>query len=305
MKKRIIFLPAIIVLIAALLIVSYYLKDKKNSSIITTGIVKGTEVNLTSKIAGTISELCCQEGDLVRADSVAVLLASEDLKAAVEQARASVQRAIADINTSEANIEAAKTQMDEAKREAERAKSLHKEGLVSQADLDLALTRLDSASAAHKASISQLASAKARLKESEAMLSLQEAKLDDSIITAPISGVVVFRALETGEFVSPGVTILTIVDMDNLWVRIDVEETLVSYIILGSEALVSIDSMQGKIIKGTVSEIGRYAEFATQKDVKHGKQDIKTFHVEIKIKDYEKILKPGMTVNVEIPANKL
>ncbi len=304
MKKRLIILSTIAAIIIVFLVVSYYLKDQKAESIVTTGIVKGTEVNLTSKISGKISELCCGESNPVQAGSVAVRLDNDDLEAAVEQAKASIERAIADIQTSAANIEVAKAQMDKAKRELERTTALYKEELASQADFDLAVTSFNSAKATYKASTSKLISAKAKLREAEAMLSLQEAKLNDSIIITPISGVVVFRALETGEFVSPGVTILTIVDMDNLWVRIDIEETLVGYIGLGSEALVSIDSMPEKILKGNVSEIGRYAEFATQKDVKHGKQDIKTFHVEIKLKDPEKILKPGMTVNVEIPIER-
>jgi len=62
--------------------------------------------------------------------------------------------------------------------------------------------------------------------------------------------------------------------------------------------------MSGKAFRGKVSEIGRYAEFATQRDVTRGRQDIKTFRVKIKIDDKEGILKPGMTVSVEIPKKK-
>jgi len=305
MRKRVIILSIIAALIIIALIFSFYFKGKKIESIRTTGIVEGTEVNLTSKISGRISELCCGEGDTVEAGFAAIRLDNDDLKAAVEQAKASVQKAIADTQTSEANIEAAKARLDEAKKQFERVTTLYKEDLVSQADFDTAVADFDSASAAYKASISHLTSAKARLKEAEAALSFHRARLNDTIITTPISGTVVFKALATGEFVSPGVTILTIVDMDNLWVRIDVEETLLGMIGLESEALITMDAMPERVIKGKVSEIGRYAEFATQKDVKHGRQDIKTFHVKISAEDPQGILKPGMTVDVEIPVNKL
>lgn len=301
MKKRTIILSVIAALIIITLISSSYFKSKKIESISTIGIVQGTEVNLTSKISGRLSELCCREGETVQAGSVVIRLDNDYLKAAVEQANASVQRSIADIQTSEANIEIAKARLDEAKREVERITALYKEGFVARADLDLAVTNFDSASAAYKASISQLTSVKARLKEAEATLSFQKARLNDTIITTPISGVVVSRALEPGEFVSPGIAIFTIVDMNNLWVRIDVEETLVGMIGLGSNVFITMDAMPEKVIKGKVSEIGRYAGFATQRDVKHGRQDIKTFHVKINVKDPERILKPGMTVDVEIP----
>ena len=301
MKKLItIFLVIAISAIIALIIFSY-LRDKKTKSILTAGIVQGTEVNLAPKISGRISELCCKEGDDVQADSIVIRLDNDELRAAVEQAKASVQRANADIQTSEANIESARARLDEAKKQMERTTSLYKEQLVSQSDFDLAAANLDAATAAYSASISQLSSAKARQKEAIAALSLQEAKFNDTVITTPISGIVVFKALETGEFVSPGFTILTVVDMNNLWVRIDIEETLVGYINVGKDVFISIDGLAEKLIKGKISEISRYAEFATQRDVKHGKQDIKTFHVKIKVEYPEKILKPGMTVNVEIP----
>jgi hypothetical protein len=50
-----------------------------------------------------------------------------------------------------------------------------------------------------------------------------------------------------------------------------------------------------------VSEIGRYAEFATQRDVTRGRQDIKTFRIKIRVADSHGMLKPGMTVEVKIP----
>jgi multidrug resistance efflux pump len=304
MKNKIIILSAAAAVIVIFFIFAPYFRDKGSESIRTAGIVQGTEVNITSNIPGKIAELCCSEGENVTAGSVAASLDSDDFKAAVEQADASVQRTIADIKTSEANIEAAKARLVEAKIQKERITNLFQESLVPRAEFDASEANFNSAAAIHKASVSQLASSKARLKESEALLSQQKARLNDTIITTPISGVVVFKALERGEFVSPGITIYTIVDMENLWVRIDIEESLIGMIKIGDNAVITTDAKPDKKIEGKVSEIGRYAEFATQRDVKHGTQDIKTFHVKIHFTDEERFLKPGMTVNVEIPSDK-
>lgn len=304
MKNKIIILSAAAAVIAIFFILAPYFRDKVPESVRTAGIVQGTEVNITSNISGKIAELCCSEGENITAGSVAASIDSDDLKAAAEQADASVQRATSDIKTSEANIEAAKARLVEAKIEKERMTSLFQENLVPRAKFDSSEANLNSAAAIHKASVSQLASSKARLKEAEAMLSQQKARLNDTIITTPISGVVVFKALERGEFVSPGSAIYTIVDMENLWIRVDVEESLVGMIKIGGNAFITTDAKPDKKIEGKVSEIGRYAEFATQRDVKHGTQDIKTFHVKIYFKDAERFLKPGMTVNVEIPVKK-
>jgi len=161
-------------------------------------------------------------------------------------------------------------------------------GLVTAADAQL-----------HTAE-NQVSAARASLKESEANVSVYKAKLAQTIITSSISGTIVFKALEKGEAVSPGVTIFTIVDLNNLYVRVDVEETRVGGIALNQPAIIHAQGASERIFKGKVSEIGRYAEFATQKDVTRGRQDIKTFKVKIEVEDSSGFLKPGMTVNVEM-----
>jgi HlyD family secretion protein len=111
----------------------------------------------------------------------------------------------------------------------------------------------------------------------------------------------VFKALEKGETVSPGVTILTIVDLADLYVRVDLDETMVGNISLNSEAIIRTVGTPQRTLKGKIYEIGRYAEFATQRDVTRGRQDIKTFRVKVRFADTGGVLKPGMTVEVEIP----
>jgi HlyD family secretion protein len=212
--------------------------------------------------------------------------------------------------------------MDDAKRKLDRATALYKEELISTDYYEIATTNYDTSVATYMASkarltasyskrdaaiaqlnssISELNSAKAGLKESEANLSYHLSKLNDTTIITPVSGTVIFKALEKGETVSPGVTILTIVDMGSLYIRVDIEETLIGSVALDSESFVRAEGIPDKVFKGRVSEIGRYAEFATQRDVTRGRQDIKTFRVKIKVTDTGGLLKPGMTVEVEIP----
>jgi multidrug efflux pump subunit AcrA (membrane-fusion protein) len=89
--------------------------------------------------------------------------------------------------------------------------------------------------------------------------------------------------------------------MENLYAKIAVEETLVDRISLNQTAAIHTDNSPGKAFRGKISEIGRYAEFATQRDVTRGWQDIRTFKVKVKVEDPGRHLKPGMTVEVEIP----
>ncbi|MBI4688007.1 MAG: HlyD family secretion protein [Nitrospirae bacterium] len=261
----------------------------------------------------------------VRQAAAGVERAKADIKvseAAIESARAHVNNAGAEIKKADAEIENARARMEETKRRLERLSALYKDGLISLESYDAAKTNYDASVATYNSSkagleaaysgrdaataelntyISQLASVKARLKEAEANFSVQRARLSDTTIVTPISGVVTFKALEKGETVSPGVTIMTIVDMDNLYVRADIEETLIGNVAINSPVTVRAEGVPDKEFKGIVSEIGRYADFATQRDVQRGRQDIKTFRVRIRLDDTGGLLKPGMTVDVEIP----
>jgi len=343
MKKKRIISIAILLIAVAIIAVVYTWTGKKAEVIHTTGIIEGIEVNLSPKISGRISEICCNEGDKIKAGQVAIRLESEDLEASVNQARAGVERANADImvsesaiesskaniksaeadiKTAESDVEKAKVQMELAKIEMDRSEELYKKNYVSKESLDLALTthnvsvadyassksrltsafsRRDSAIAQLSTAESQLQSGRANLKQAEANLAYNKAKLADTVITSPISGAVVFKALEKGETVSPGVTILTIVVLEDLYVRVDLDETLVDNIALNSEAIIRTVGTPQKTFKGTVYEIGRYAEFATQRDVTRGRQDIKTFRVKVRFGGTGGVLKPGMTVEVKIP----
>ncbi len=343
MKRKLVFLVIALIVVAAIVVVVIATRKKTLENIKTTGIVEGTEVNLSPKVAGRISYLCCDEGGIVKEGEVAVRLESADLSAAVEQAvagvekaqkevdvsRSAVDSARANVKSAEADIKAAQSAQEKArvtaelaKKELDRSSALHEQGIISKDSFDVAVKSYDASSADYASSESRLAAAEsgrdaalaqlsssenklksseAGLKQAEASLAYAQAKLADTVIASPITGTVVFKSLEKGEIVSPGMTILTIVNLQDLYVRVDIDETLVGDVILNGKVIIRTEGNQRKTFEGKISEIGRYAEFATQKDVTRGRQDIKTFRVKIKVGDTSGTLKPGMTVGVEIP----
>ena len=242
-------------------------------------------------------------------------------ESAVENAKAQVQGMDAAVASAQAEGEKAKVQLDERKREMDRSQELYQKSYISREAFDQAVTAHDTAVAALAAAQAhlnasyaqraaaatqvsaakgQLSSSHARLKEADASLAFSEAKLRDMVIPSPLSGAVVFKALEKGEHATAGATIMTVVDPANLYVRIDLEETAVAAVPLHAAARITAEGLPGKEFAGRVIEIGRYAEFATQRDVTRGRQDIKTFRVKVKPDDPGGLLKPGMTVFAEI-----
>ncbi|MEP9412244.1 MAG: efflux RND transporter periplasmic adaptor subunit [Candidatus Brocadia sp.] len=342
MKRRWVYFASIVLILTAALIIFFTKRGKIPEFIKTAGIVEGIEVNISTKVPGKISYICCKEGDAVRKGDRVITLEAKDLRASVKQAFAGVEKAKAEVSVSEATIESSKAnianaeaeiksaaadvvknrvQMEEAKRQMDRAKALYEHEAISRESLDTAVanydtavanydsskakltaahTKKDAAAAQLNTAESQLKYAKASLWESEANLSYNRAKYADTIIKSPLSGIVVFKSLEKGEMATPGTTILTIVDLNNLYVRVDIEETLIGNITLNGEAIIRTEGAPDRTFKGKVSEIGSYAEFATQRDVLRGRQDIKTFRVKITVDDPTGFLKPGMTVEVAI-----
>jgi HlyD family secretion protein len=338
----------IVVFVAVLLAigVSLLFRNGKPPVFHVTGIIDGIEVNLSSKVAGKLSRISCNEGDKVEAGQVVITLESDDIKASVEQAMAGVDRAKANVKMSEAaiengranvlaaeaemksasaDLEKAAAQLEESRRQADRREDLYKKNLIakesrdqmvtehainmagyesSKEKLNAARSRKDVAASQLNAAISQWNASKATLKEAQANRAFFRSKLDDTSIVSPVIGTVIFKALETGEMAGPGAVILTIVDLNSLFARIDIDETKIGRVVLNGKTIIRVEGVPGKMFEGRISEIGRSGEFATQRDVVRGREDIKTFRVKARVDDPTGILKPGMTVDVEIPGKR-
>ncbi|MFA5334316.1 MAG: efflux RND transporter periplasmic adaptor subunit [Candidatus Omnitrophota bacterium] len=261
----------------------------------TTGIIEGTEVNLSPKITERIKEIRFREGDYVKDGETAILLDPEKKTAEYEQAQANLDVAKASLLNAAADIEKAKVRIVDTKRDLERNARLLEKKLVAQNDVDKAQTAYDTAVADLNKAEAQKSYAEAGVKQSEAALRVAKVNLDDTVIKSTISGAVTLRAYEPGEFVPAGSTVLTIVDLEYIWLRVDMEETAVSHVKLGDIVKIRADSLAEKVFTGRVTEINSEGEFATQRDVKRGRQDIKTFRVKVMIDEPKGLLKQGMT----------
>ncbi|MFZ5761725.1 MAG: HlyD family secretion protein [Thermodesulfobacteriota bacterium] len=266
----------------------HFFWQRGDTALHASGTVEGVEVEITSKVAGRIATICCREGEMVKAGDVVVQLASEDLVAAVEQAAA-------EIASAEAELRRARAQEVEARRNRDRYTDLYRKSAVAKATYDAVVTAYATAAATTGA-------AQARLAAVQANRRYAEAKWADTIIRSPLDGMVVFRALEEGETVTPGVTILTVVDQQRLFVRSDLDERLLGRIAVGDPATITAEGLPGQFFPGKVSEISRYGEFATQRDVVRGRQDLRTFKMRLALGEHGGRLSPGMTVEVSIPA---
>jgi HlyD family secretion protein len=140
---------------------------------------------------------------------------------------------------------------------------------------------------------------RAELAQAIAQKDQAQTQLGYTEVYAPVDGIVSVRAALQGETVQPGGPIVTVLDVDHLWVQADVEETYIDGISFGQKLNVRLPS--GNIIEGTVFYKGVEGDFATQRDVSRTKRDIKTFEIKVAIPNNGRRLFTGMTAYVLLP----
>jgi len=147
-----------------------------------------------------------------------------------------------------------------------------------------------------------VAGARARVAEARAALALAESRLREGKIVSPLTGVVLRKNLEAGEMANPSVSIVTLVDPSDMWVRAYVPEAEVGRIRLGEPAQVTVDAFPGRAFPGKITEIASEAEF-TPKNVQTRKERVNlVFRIKIGLSNFEGTLKPGMPADAVLGA---
>jgi len=206
--------------------------------VIATGVIRpmvGAEVNVGSRISGTVVNLPVEVGDRVEVDQLLAELDTTALEAAADQVRAEVALARPRVALAESVLK--------------RRQRLTAQGLASAEDLDTARRDL----AVERA---QLEASKARLRSAEIVLGY-------SRITAPIRGVVAEVTTREGETVAADFsapTFVTILDLDRLEVLAYVDETDIGRIRVGQTATFTVDTYPGTEFTATVNTIQPRAE---------------------------------------------
>ena len=248
-----------------------YLWPPPNPNVIqTVGIIEAPEVNLTSRIAGRIVELKLLEGDTVERGQVVFKIEDIDIRNELANARGNL-----------ANVEA---ELHDDELQARRMQALFDRNVVSAQQRDDAVAKYGESRGA-------MIAAKGEVQ-------LYSDQLADTVVRAPISGVVVSKNLEVGEWVTPGTSVLTVDDLSTIWARIDLEETDLGWIRIGTSAQVELPAKPPLIFPGRVIAIGQEGQFATETDVRRGRQDIRTFYLKVRVLQASGEVKPGMTAEV-------
>ncbi len=146
----------------------------------------------------------------------------------------------------------------------------------------------------------QLSTLRANVAHDQAALSAAETQLGYTTLASPQAGVVLRKHVEPGEMVAIGTPVVTIADLDKIWVKIYVPEPQLGRVKLGQPATVTTDSYPGKVYRGTLTFVNSEAEF-TPKNIQTPEERVKlVFAVKVSIDNRNQELKPGMPADVTV-----
>ena len=145
-----------------------------------------------------------------------------------------------------------------------------------------------------------LVSAQAMEKQLRAQLETAKTQLSYTEIRSPMNGVVLTRNIEPGEFVNPGTPVVTVANIDDLWMNIYIPESQTGLVKLGQEVRVSVDSFPKEAFKGEITFVSSESEF-TPKTILTEEERIKlVYRAKVALENTQQRLKPGMPADAEI-----
>ncbi len=219
------------------------------------------------KIAGRIVEVLVDEGDRVTAGQVVLRLDDGDLKRQVEMADSAQTAAKAGVARQEAEVASAQAVLEKAQCDFDRVRALSAQQSASETEIQDATKALRVAEADMTRARAALAEAQAQVSVAERTLGYHQARLADTIVTAPFDGLVARRDRDPGDVVVPGASVLLLLKTDEMWVSAWVDETEMARLRPGQPARVVFRSEPEKDYPGQVVRLGREADRETREFV--------------------------------------
>src|SRR5262245_27843254 len=318
-------LPSIIVglviaVVAALSI--WYLVQPQ--PLLVQGEVDATRFDIAARVDGRVAEVPVDRGQDVGAGTVLVRIDNPETIAKNEQAMAAkvvAEAQLANVNVGtrvetvaarKAALERAEASVVLAQKTYDRVKQLAEHGNAPIARLDQVTDTLhenqravDQARSAHEQAVNGYTKEEREIAAANVGKALADIKavqsiIDQMVVYAPVASQVYQRNVEPGEYVSPGVPLVTLIDLNDLWIHFDLREDLVKTLKVGDRFGVRIPALSDRRITVEVKLIATKGEYASWRATRAtGDFDLRTFS--IRAHPVEKVpeLRPGMSAYME------
>ncbi|WP_028744880.1 HlyD family secretion protein [Rhizobium mesoamericanum] len=292
--------------------------------LIVQGEADATRIDIAARVDGRVGERPVARGDNVDAGQILVKIDNPQILSKLKEAKAQKAVAVADlaridvgvrkevIAQRKAEIASAEANLTLAKQSYDRTNELTTKGVVSTqslneatASLDVARRSLEQSKLAYNEAVAgytleERGVAKANVDKAEAAVVTLTTQVDEMTVKAPVGSQVYQVGAEQGEYISPGVPLLSLVDLSDVWLRFDLREDLVKGLKVGDKLQVRIPALADRVVAVEIRTIATRGEYSGWRATRAtGDFDLRTFEVRAYPTDKIPELRPGMSAYLE------
>lgn len=299
-------------------------KQQAKNELKLSGNIEAHESLVSFKVPGRIVELPVDEGKTMKKGDLLSRLDNDDYRQQVEVDEATMrvrdsQLALGVAGSRSQEIEAARqsvldaqADLDQKKKDFARYQALYEKDEISGQIRDQAATAVTRAQATldrARQVYNQLVEGtrkeeldvdRSNVRQAHQNLEMSRIRLSYTVLRAPFNGIVLVRQAELGEVVSPGAPVVTLADLDHIWLRVYLPETDLGKVHWGQGVDVRTDTYPGKVYRGHISLISSEAEF-TPKSVQTEQERVTlVYRIKVDVENPNHELKPGMPADAYI-----
>lgn len=324
MKKKSII--TIVILVAIFSFITYtFIVVLKKEPVVLQGEVEATQIKISSKVPGRVEEIAVKKGQKVKEGDFIFSISSPEIDAKMDEATAArsaayAQKQKANNGAQQEDIEAAystyvmaEAAASFAEKTFNRVQNLFNEGVIPEQQRDEAETKMKAARETANAAMAVWQKAKkgarpedkdaaaALVARADAAIAQVEAYLTETNIKALADGEVSGINAERGELVSTGFPVVTLLNLDDVWVTFYVREDYLNFFKMGTEFKAQVPGLDNQEFDFKVNYVSPSGDFARWTATKtSGEFDLKSFQVEARPVNPIEGLRPGMTAVVTL-----
>ncbi len=322
MKRSTSLITAVYILGLVAFIVYGYNKSFAPTEAVIQGTIEAPEIRISAKIAGRVSEIFVHEGQRVKAGDLIFALETPELEAKRSQAQAAIdaktalsERAVRgardeEVQIAKDNLARAQTAEELAIKSIERIQNLYNDGLIPAQDLDEAQAKMTSAKFARQAAEQQyemalngteqelIEAAQGDLQVAKGVMAEVQAALAETQIRANRDGIVTDVLIHEGEISPAGFPVVTIVNIEDAYVRFHVVEDKLKRFEEGKRITTFLPGLdrEEELTISYISVLGDYANWSASEP---GEYDLRTFEIQARPTTVQSDWRVGLTAVIQ------
>ena len=265
----------------------------------TNGRIEATQVDVAAKYPGRLVDISVEEGSEVKEGQVVGRISSPEVEAQLRGAQSNVERANQSMAEAESLIAERNAVLASAKADFERGQQLIGKQTITQQTFDQRRRNYEGALAGVQGATAQRDQAAAAIKSAQAEVERIESMLHDLILVSPRSGRVQYQLARNGEVIAAGGKVLTILDLQDVYMTIFLPAASAAKLEFGAEARIVLDPAPQYMIPATVSFVASDAQFTPKTVETKEEREKLMFRVKLKLdaevlKKYSRRVKTGV-----------